>query len=70
MGVNYTIECRCCGAHSEHYAYTNPRTLRYDDLGAVMHIDTEYAIRCPVCRSRLNTTEDEFKQQVKMVCVA
>ena len=70
MGVNYTIECRNCGAHSEHYAYTNLRTMRYDNIQEAMHIDTEYAIRCPVCRSRLNTSEDEFKSQVKMVCVA
>ena len=70
MGVNFTIECRNCGAHSEHSAYTNLRTMRYDNIQEAVHIDTECAIRCPVCRSRLNTSEEDFKSQVKMVCVA
>lgn len=33
------------------------------------HIDTEFAMRCPVCMKRLNRTEQEFREQIEMVLV-
>lgn len=66
MSVNYTIACRHCGAQSNYTTYTNARTMLHADPEAVMHIDTECAIRCPVCRSKLNTTEADFRAQVHM----
>jgi hypothetical protein len=66
MGLNYTIDCRRCGSHSEHYTYTDVRTMRYDDLYEHMHLDTECAIRCPVCRAKLNTSMADFRAQVRV----
>lgn len=70
MNINYTIDCRHCGSHSDYQQYTNPRTMRYDDINALMHVDTECAIRCPICRSKLNTSEADFKAQVKVARTA
>ena len=70
MSINYTIDCRHCGSHSDYQQYTNPRTMRYDDINALMHVDTECAIRCPICRSKLNTSEADFKAQVKVARTA
>ena len=64
MSINYTTDCRHCGGHSDYQQYTNPRTMRHDDINALMHVDTECAIRCPVCRARLNNSVAEFHQQV------
>lgn len=66
MSLNYTIDCRHCGNHSQFEFYTNSRTMRHQDINSVMHIDTECAIRCPICRSKLNTSEADFKAQVKV----
>ena len=64
MKLNYTIDCRHCGNHSQFEFYTNSQTMRHQDINSVMHIDTECAMRCPVCRYRLNTTEADFRSQV------
>jgi hypothetical protein len=44
--------------------------LRHDNLDELQHIDTECAIRCPVCRSKLNTSEADFRAQVKLTRTA
>ena len=67
MGVNYSIDCRHCGQHSDYNTYTDARTMRCADIDTLMHVDTEFAIRCPVCRSKLNTTEADFRAQVRVV---
>ena len=64
MKLNYTIDCRHCGAHTEYSATIYYRTLSAEDVERKMHIDTECAMRCPVCRYRLNTTEADFRSQV------
>ena len=33
---------------------------------AQMHLDTECAIRCPVCRAKLNTSMADFRAQVRV----
>ncbi|MBP3547930.1 MAG: hypothetical protein J6J64_04575 [Alistipes sp.] len=66
MGLNYTIDCRHCGSHTEYRASTNRRTLRVDAERLSSHIDTECAMRCPVCRTKLNTSEADFRAQVKI----
>lgn len=66
MSINYTIDCRHCGNHTSYVFYTNPRTMRHDKLEELQHIDTECAIRCPICRSKLNTSEADFRAQVKL----
>jgi hypothetical protein len=64
MGLNYAIDCLACGAHSEYRTTTNYRVGM--ELRLAEHIDTECAIRCPVCRAKLNNSEAEFRQQVKI----
>lgn len=65
MGVNYSIDCRHCGEHTDYYVATNIyRRLTSAELNR--NIDTECAIRCPNCRSRLNSSEAEFLSQVTM----
>ncbi len=66
MGVHYTIDCNHCGGHTEYMIMTNGRTPRSQQRVGQMHIDTECAMRCPVCRARLNNTEEEFYSQVHM----
>ncbi|MBQ3173479.1 MAG: hypothetical protein IJB56_04145 [Alistipes sp.] len=66
MGLNYTIDCCHCGSHTVYRAATNRRTMRVDVSHLADNIDTECAIRCPVCRSRLNTSRNDFLRQVKI----
>ena len=40
---------------------------QYPEDELVRHIDTECALRCPVCRARLNTSEAQFREQVTIV---
>lgn len=70
MSINYTIDCRHCGGHSSYEHYTNSRTMRHTNIDTLMHIDTECAIRCPICRSKLNTSEADFRAQVKVARTA
>ncbi|MBR2866817.1 MAG: hypothetical protein IKC12_03755 [Alistipes sp.] len=66
MGLYYTIDCCHCGSHTEFRASTNRRTRYIDVHHLADNIDTECAIRCPVCRSKLNTSRHDFLQQVKI----
>lgn len=68
MSIYYTIDCRHCGSHTTYEGYANLRSISRTELSKLQHIDTEEAIRCPKCRSRLNTTEAEFRAQVKVEC--
>ena len=64
MKLTYDIECRHCGAHTRHSTTVYYPTLSIEQIEARMHNDTECAIRCPVCRYRLNSSEEEFRSQV------
>ena len=69
MGLNYIINCTHCGAHTE-YRTTLPRSAsKFDKASIYSNVDTECAIRCPKCRSRLNNTASEFVSQVEIVMV-
>lgn len=65
MGVNYSIDCRHCGEHTDYMVATNIY-MRPTRVELHQHIDTECAIRCPKCRSRLNSSYEEFRSQVKI----
>ncbi|MBQ2364044.1 MAG: hypothetical protein II288_00600 [Alistipes sp.] len=67
MSINYQIDCRYCGGHSEYTAYTDYRTGRNIATAGELHIDLDCDIRCPICRHRLNTSETDYRQQVKIV---
>ena len=64
MKLNYTIDCRHCGTHTEYSIVRHYRTLSDAEAAGKMHIETECAMRCPACRYRLNTTEADFRSQV------
>ena len=64
MKLNYTIDCRHCGTHTEYSIVRHYRTMSDAEAAGKMHIDTECAMRCPACRYRLNTTEADFRSQV------
>lgn len=65
MGLNYIIECRACGSHSEYRTTINVCGVN-THLHLTDHVDTECAIRCPVCRAKLNKSEADFRQQVSI----
>ena len=66
MGLNYIINCSHCGSHTE-YRTTLPRTaVKVDRANLYSNIDTQCAIRCPKCRSRLNNSASEFLSQVEI----
>lgn len=65
MGLSYTIDCRACGAHTE-YRTTISRNSRIEAATIADHIDTECAIRCPVCRAKLNKSRADFLSQVSI----
>ncbi len=67
MGTAYTICCKHCGARFNHsndasYGFM-PRCIGCGDGG---YIETQVAIRCPACHRRLNTTREEFNEQVEV----
>ena len=65
MGTAYKIRCKHCGAQFEHS--TQPGFgLMPMCVGCGEYIETETAIRCPACRRRLNTTQEEFNEQVEV----
>ena len=69
MGLNYIINCSHCGALTE-YRTTLPRSAsKMDKANIYSNIDTECAIRCPKCRSRLNNSASEFFSQVEIEMV-
>lgn len=69
MGLNYIINCTHCGSHTV-YKTTLPRTgAKIDSSRIYSNVDTECAIRCPKCRSRLNNSASEFFSQVEIELV-
>lgn len=69
MKVNYKIDCRHCGSHTE-YSVDLAMVGSVELIECAMHIDTECAIRCPSCRRRLNGSEADFRSQVSMTRIA
>ncbi len=66
MGIIYSIQCKHCGTLTKHYNAADMATVRSCERRGRIHVETDYAIRCPACRHRLNDTEEEFLAQVKM----
>ncbi|MBO5889894.1 MAG: hypothetical protein J6Q28_00500 [Alistipes sp.] len=69
MGLNYIINCTHCGSHTEYRTTVGRSVSMIDDSNLYSHIDTQCAMRCPVCRSRLNNTQSDFRSQVEIVRV-
>ena len=65
MGTAYKIRCKHCGAQFEHS--TQPGFgLMPMCVGCGEYVETETAIRCPASRRWLNTTQEEFNEQVEV----
>ena len=62
MGLIYNIHCNVCGSHTDYR--TTIFGLSSSEQLLNQHIDTQCAIRCPVCRAKLNTSESDFMEQV------
>ena len=65
MGTAYKIRCKHCGAQFEHSAQPGFGLMPMC-VGCGEYVETETAIRCPACRRRLNTTQEEFNEQVEV----
>ena len=66
MGIIYSIKCSRCGSLTKHYNAADAGTVLACENGKRPHVETDYAIRCPVCMHRLNTSEEDFFAQVEM----
>ena len=69
MDLVYNIDCKHCGSHSEYTTWLDRRSAQHGDEEFALHIDTECAIRCPICRAKLNTTPAAFRSQVTILRV-
>ncbi len=65
MGTAYTIRCRHCGARFDHCLQPGYGLLPAC-VGCGEHVETQTAIRCPACHRRLNTTREEFDEQIEV----
>ena len=68
MGTAYKIRCKHCGAQFSHSANTSYGlfSICIGSIDRLGEIETQSAMRCPVCLKRLNTTPEEFNEQVKV----
>ncbi len=63
MGRAYKVQCRECGTqfiHSKDSGYGVMPTC----IGCGEREESQDVVRCPGCRRRVNSTAEEFRQQV------
>ncbi len=65
MGTAYKIRCKHCGAQFEHHMHPGYGLCRCASDAANI-VETETAIRCPACLHELNTTQEEFNEQIEV----
>ena len=65
MGTAYRIRCKHCGAQFEHHMQPGYGVLPVC-VGCGEYVETETAIRCPACHKKLNTTQEEFNEQIEV----
>ena len=65
MGTAYRIRCKHCGAQFEHSMQPGYGLLPMC-VGGGEYVETETDIRCPACLHRLNTTQEEFNEQIEV----
>ena len=65
MGTAYRIRCKHCGAQFEHSMQPGYGLLPMC-VGGGEYVETETAIRCPACLKKLNTTQEEFNEQIEV----
>lgn len=64
-GNSLQIRCRHCGAQFEHHMQPGYGVLPVC-VGCGEYVETETAIRCPACHKKLNTTQEEFNEQIEV----
>lgn len=69
MSVTYNIDCHHCGRHTEHTTWIDRNAANRPIEELTMNVDTECAIRCPVCRAKLNSSVEAFRRQVTIAHV-
>ena len=65
MGTAYKIRCKHCGAQFDYSAHAGFGMMPAC-VGCGEYVETETAIRCPACFRRLNTSQEEFNEQVEV----
>ncbi len=66
MGIAYQIRCRHCGTEF-NYSQDESMGMLPRCVGCENYVETESPIRCPACSRRLNSTLEEFNEQVQTV---
>lgn len=66
MGASYSIKCKKCGTTFMHIADDDFGVIRAC-VGCQCSIDTEVAILCPACMTRVNRNKEEFESQIESV---
>ena len=66
MGASYSIKCKKCGTSFMHIADDDFGVIRAC-VGCDCNIDTEIAILCPACMTRVNRNKAEFESQIESV---
>ena len=66
MGHGQIIKCKHCGEKFNRYCGVGLFGQKSGNIDERMDwIETEKAICCPKCGTRLNNSEEEFKQQIE-----
>lgn len=68
MGTAYKIKCKHCGAQFEHYMQAGYGMMPIC-VGCGEYIETDAPIRCPACHRKLNSTPEEFNEQIEVTYV-
>ena len=66
MGIAYVIKCRHCGTEF-NYSQDESMGMMPRCVGCESYVETESPIRCPACNRRLNTSQEDFHEQVQTV---
>ena len=66
MGASYTIKCKKYNTSFMHIADDDFGVIR-TCVGCECSLDTEVAILCPSCMTRVNRSKEEFDSQIESV---
>ncbi len=68
MGTAYKVRCKYCGAQFGE-ARQSRCGIPVPRVTGQGYIETQTAIRCPVCHKKLNATQEEFLEQLEVTYV-
>ncbi len=67
MGRSYQMRCKYCGTQFNYSADDSYGMVAQCVGCGVGYLEMESPIRCPACMKRLNTTQQEFNDQVEVI---